>query len=267
MAATGRPALAALAAAAGLLAFALAAVVGSTPAEDREMRAGVLGLAALVSSVGIATLAGAGALVSSKGVVAALGLAPGRLDARRIALLAVGTVGLSHAIDRALAATGWRSDSVIALIEAELLGARGVGLALALVGIGLAAGTAEELLFRGLVLRGVLARWGVAAGIAVSAALFGAVHLDAAQGLGAGLLGLYLGGVAVAAGSTRPAIVCHVVNNGAAVVLAALGAGGQSGAADLAAGVGAAGVGLVTLGWCFREHATPATDPGSIDRS
>jgi hypothetical protein len=71
----------------------------------------------------------------------------------------------------------------------------------------------EELLFRGLFLGALAARLPKGLAVALSAILFGAIHFDALQGLGALLIGLYLGFVVLATGSVWPAIAAHAINN------------------------------------------------------
>ena len=46
-----------------------------------------------------------------------------------------------------------------------------------------------------------------------TALLFGAIHFDALQGLGAMLIGVYLAFAALASGSLWPAVAAHGVNN------------------------------------------------------
>lgn len=72
----------------------------------------------------------------------------------------------------------------------------------------------EEVVFRGAVLRALLAsmksRWGA---IVISAALFAAVHLNPAQMPMAVLAGLFLGWIYSRTGSILPGVVYHFVNN------------------------------------------------------
>jgi len=71
----------------------------------------------------------------------------------------------------------------------------------------------EELLFRGLFLRSLAARMPGGLAVVLSAVLFGAIHLDALQGMGAALIGVYLGFLTLATGSLWPAIAAHALNN------------------------------------------------------
>jgi membrane protease YdiL (CAAX protease family) len=148
-----------------------------------------------------------------------LGLAPGRAGAGALFLLVGGTVALSHGLDGVLEATGWREHSSLADFERQLEGARGRDLALALLGIGIAPGIAEEVLCRGFVQRGLERRLPAGLAIGLAALFFGGLHLDPIHAAFAAVLGLYLGTAAWLAGSVRASILCHVVNNLTAVVV------------------------------------------------
>lgn len=82
--------------------------------------------------------------------------------------------------------------------------------------IGILAPVAEEVVFRGAVLRSLLTvmegrwRWGA---IAVSAIIFGAVHGNESQFLHAVLTGVLLGWMYERTRSIVPGLVCHWVNN------------------------------------------------------
>ncbi|MCP4605528.1 MAG: CPBP family intramembrane metalloprotease [Proteobacteria bacterium] len=71
----------------------------------------------------------------------------------------------------------------------------------------------EELFFRGLVLRSFRADMSAWPAVALSSILFGIMHMDALQGLGAFLIGIYLGFVVLVTGSVWPAVAAHAVNN------------------------------------------------------
>lgn len=88
-----------------------------------------------------------------------------------------------------------------------------------------AAPIVEEMVFRGVVLRGLLSRMGVAAAVAVQAVLFGIAHVDPVRGTGNLGLAVILSAVGVALGIAAyllrrigPTIVAHAIFNG--VVLA-----------------------------------------------
>jgi membrane protease YdiL (CAAX protease family) len=84
--------------------------------------------------------------------------------------------------------------------------------------VGVMPGFSEEFLFRGYVQGRLAARWGPAAAILISAALFGLFHFDKLQSPATFLMGLYLGYVAYRAGSIRPAMFAHMFNNTSAVL-------------------------------------------------
>lgn len=83
----------------------------------------------------------------------------------------------------------------------------------------------EELVFRGLVLRGLLSRMGAVPAIALQGVLFGVAHVDPVRGAGNIGLALVLSGVGVALGASAylfrrlgPTVIAHAIFNG--VVLA-----------------------------------------------
>ena len=198
----------------------------------------------VISTFGIELFLGFAALgfavLTWEPVATRLGLERGRLPVSLVLLAALGTVGLSHAIDSALSMSGLRGESVLAELDAILHGAGGKALLLAIFGLGIAPGVSEELLCRGLLQRGLVRRFGALAGIGIGALAFGAMHLEWIQGTAAALLGLYLGTVAFFAGSIRPAIFCHCCNNLAALAIGVLGLGGDPTVASAALGFAAA---------------------------
>ncbi len=76
----------------------------------------------------------------------------------------------------------------------------------------------EELVFRGLILRGLLGRWPVAPAVLASAALFALTHFNPAQAPVALLLGTLLGWVYVRTRSLGLCILGHALNNAATYV-------------------------------------------------
>jgi membrane protease YdiL (CAAX protease family) len=81
----------------------------------------------------------------------------------------------------------------------------------------------EEALFRGLLLRGFVRRWGPMAGVVLSSALFAVFHLNLWQALAAFAAGLYLGWVYLSTGSLWFPMGVHALFNGLPVALSALG--------------------------------------------
>lgn len=157
-----------------------------------------------------------------------LGLATDRLPWPALLLAVTGTMALSNLLEAAIAALGLSEVGSLAELDAGLAGARGAGLAGALLSVALASGAAEELFFRGYAQRGLERRLagrraGGALALLLASAAFAAAHFDPIHSTAAFVLGLYLGGVTRLADSVWPAAACHVVNNAAAVLDAAYG--------------------------------------------
>ena len=91
------------------------------------------------------------------------------------------------------------------------------------VAVGILAPLAEEVVFRGAILRtllGIMSKKNHWVAIIISAALFGLAHFNAAQFVNALLMGLLLGWMYYRTGSLVPGILLHWVNNTMAYVLA-----------------------------------------------
>lgn len=216
--------------------------------------AAALGVASLGLEVFLACVALGAGLASRRPLRARLGLGPGRLPASALVLLVVGTLALSQTLDGVIELVGLRDRSALVELETALAGASGGALLLALLGVGLAPGIGEELLCRGLVQRGLEPRLGPAPAVVIAALFFGTLHLEPVHAVFATFLGLYLGAVAVLAGSVRAAVLCHAVNNLIAVALAAR-------LPDLIRpGVGSIAIGLGVAGACLvaARRAVPA---------
>ena len=93
---------------------------------------------------------------------------------------------------------------------------------LGFLAIGILAPLAEEMVFRGAILRTLLSavgkqrRW---LAIGITALLFAVIHGNLAQGFGAFFLGLLIGWMYYRTGSIVPGVVFHWVNNSIAVIL------------------------------------------------
>ena len=77
----------------------------------------------------------------------------------------------------------------------------------------IAAPIMEEFVFRGIVLEGFLKNYDAKKSIIWSAVLFGTVHLNPWQFIGAGILGAYIGWVYYRTRSLIPCIIIHMLNN------------------------------------------------------
>jgi membrane protease YdiL (CAAX protease family) len=74
-------------------------------------------------------------------------------------------------------------------------------------------GIGEELFFRGLMLRAFQTNMKPILAVVCSSILFGVMHVDLLQSVGATFIGLFLGFVAIKAGSIVPSVVAHAINN------------------------------------------------------
>ena len=90
------------------------------------------------------------------------------------------------------------------------------------ISIGIVAPLAEEMVFRGAILRKLLGRFGEKwhwVAILISAVIFGAVHGNIPQFVHAALIGLLLGWMCYRTGSILPGVLLHWVNNTVAYVM------------------------------------------------
>lgn len=181
---------------------------------------GAVSWGALMISVALMCFAGALAAGASGPPASLLKLtAPVRpFRSSQLALAVAGMVALSHAMSLILIATGMHESSVLARVDA-LLAQASVSESLgAIFAMALAPALAEEIFFRGALLGALSQRLGAVWGLLLSSLLFGIVHLDLAQGGAAVILGLYLGALTLRTGSIHAAILCHGVNNLAAIL-------------------------------------------------
>ena len=119
----------------------------------------------------------------------------------------------------------------------------------------------EEMLFRGVILRGFLARYGRAQAIWGSAALFGLAHLNVYQFVAALLLGAVCGWLYERSRSLVPSIALHAAYNTTLNVLANLGPNdADSTQLTLTAGVWIASMLLAGVGVEFLRRAFDRPD-------
>jgi hypothetical protein len=177
----------------------------------------------------------AGATASSMGLIltvllvnrslqpARLRLVPGRETGRDLALMILGMLALGQALDSLAVLAGLGRHGALWDARRTLAGATGEQLFVAVVVIGLLAGTAEEVFFRGFMQTRLRARWSARWAVVATSACFAIMHLEWLHGLLAFILGLYLGAITELTGSALPAVASHVVNNVLFTVLTALG--------------------------------------------
>jgi hypothetical protein len=150
-----------------------------------------------------------------------LRLRPGRETGRDLVAIVVGTLTLGQTLDSLtmLASLGQRGS--MAVIRQALQGAGGSDLFAAVLVIGIMAGAAEEVFFRGYMQTRLREAWGPVQAIGVTALAFALLHLEWLHALLALLLGLWLGFVTERMGSALPSVAAHVINNTVFTVLTA----------------------------------------------
>lgn len=193
------------------------------------------------------------------------GLMRGALAPAALVALCVGMLALGYAIDVALELTGLRRESSLQQFDQIISGARGGALVALLVGIGIAPGLGEELLFRGFLQNRMQVKLGRVTALVLSSLLFGLMHLDLAHSLGAFVFGLYLGLVLLLDQSLRGPILCHVFNNTSVVLIVALTPTEQKPDASVTRLLLALSLALATLigVWMTAKHHAPAADPSN----
>lgn len=233
----------------------LAAAFAFFLAGSRMPRGGPEAMAwvAAATSAGLLCFALFGAALSNRSKAVRLGWTPSGLSPAVQAGLVLGLLAASQLVDWTIALAGLREVGTLAEFRQEVAGVSGWTFLACLVGLAVLPGFGEELALRGFLQRGLAPHLGAPAAVAVASALFAALHADWIHSAGAFVLGLYLGAVTALAGSVRPAILCHLVNNGIATT-------------SVATGFHALGPALVVSGllagpWAFRRltlHARAA---------
>src|SRR5438128_1409199 len=152
---------------------------------------------------------------------ASLRLMPGSETGRTLLLMSLGTLALGKTLDSLTALAGLAQRGNMLMIRQALAQAVGPDLFLAVIIVGVVAGTAEEMFFRGYMQTRLVQRLPRVAAVGITAFCFGVFHLDWLHGLLALALGLYLGWITELTGSALPAVVCHVINNALFTILTA----------------------------------------------
>ena len=143
------------------------------------------------------------------------GVTPGR-----VALVVIGLLAVSQALDSCVVLLGLQRFGALDHINRVLARASGGMLGLLTVAIALGPGVAEEMFFRGYMQTRLVQRYGLALAIGVTAACFGLLHFDPVHTPVAAILGLFIGWAVERTGTIVPAMVAHVVNNLVAVLTA-----------------------------------------------
>jgi membrane protease YdiL (CAAX protease family) len=163
------------------------------------------------------------ALLASRGApLASLRLVPGRETGRALAVMLAGMLALGQTLDSLTMLTGLGQHGTMMVIRKALAQATGPDLFLAVLVIGVLAGSAEEVFFRAYMQTRLGERLPPRAAVVVASVCFGVLHLEWLHAVLAFVLGLYLGWITELAGSALPAVACHVINNALFTMLTAL---------------------------------------------
>jgi CAAX protease family protein len=181
-----------------------------------------------------------------------LRLGPSGVPARELLVMVAGILALSQALESLVLLLDVGTGPALEWMTRTVASTTPLGLALAIIVVGLLAPVGEELFFRGYMLTRLRQAWSPGPAILVSAIAFGIIHGEWVHGLLAAGIGVYLGLVTERAGSVVPAMVCHAANNTASVLLSAW-LGSPHGRALNAGLLVATGVVVVwALGWLRR---------------
>lgn len=187
------------------------------------------------------------------------------------ALAAAVPVGLAGWLLGSAAFAAVRSLAPASLVERYDLSRLFEGPALEQAGFALAATLVaplcEEVAFRGHLASALHARHRPAAAIAVSAILFGLLHLDPLRAPSLVLLGAIYGWLAWRTGSVWPGVIAHATNNGLAAGLALWVGGDATEPSEPTLGMALAGVALgsvalLAAGTLFRALSRAPAPPG-----
>ena len=199
-------------------------------------------------------------IASGSAAPAALRLVPGRETGRTLLLAIVGMLALGQTLDSLIVLAGLAQHGNILLIRQALAQATGPDLFLAVLVVGVLAGSAEEIFFRGYMQSRLVQRLPRGVAVLVTEFCFGVFHLDWLHGLLALILGVYLGWLTELTGSALPAVVCHVVNNALFTILTASWGAVEGLQVNVALGAAAAVVFAATV---LILRTTPAAAPES----
>jgi len=187
---------------------------------ERAVFEGLPGLLAMTVASSAAFVVTA-LIASGGGAPASLRLRPGSETGRTLLLMVLGTLALGQLLDSLTTLAGLTEQGSMRMIRKALEQAVGPDLFLAVLVVGVLAGTAEEVFFRGYMQTRLALRLPRVAAVSITALFFGVFHLDPLHGLLALILGLYLGWITELTGSALPAVVCHVINNALFTILTA----------------------------------------------
>ena len=186
---------------------------------------------------------------------AGLRLLPGRETGRSLFVMVIGVLALGQALDSLTSLVGLGNRGAMPEIRRALAGAVGLDLFAAVIVIGVVAGTAEEVFFRGYMQAELRRRWPRWASVVTTSLCFAILHVEVIHAVLAFALGLYLGFITELTGSALPAVVCHVVNNAVFTLLTALGIAANAVSANAGLLVVTTLAFIACLVWLRRAHA------------
>lgn len=208
----------------------LVVFAGNMPAmDDLEERITSLPPAELVTQIGIEQAI----FVAVVLVAAALRLSarsPGRLSLRPVSwlhlfiilALILPVVVLSAGLAAPFSPAEGETEIGVMTMVRELVGHVPIPLLVLILAVAPAVG--EEVIFRGVIGRGLVARWGIPMGVLLTALLFAAAHVEPAHILRVVPLGIVIHLIYLATRSLWAPMLYHFLNNGLALVAAMLAA-------------------------------------------
>jgi membrane protease YdiL (CAAX protease family) len=196
-----------------------ALLAGHGGALDLEHDA-VLSLLVAVPASSLALIAIAGVAAGRPWAIT-LRLVPSPLPPRSLLVMIVGVLALSQALDSLTHLLGIGPGPAIDWIVRAMAAAPPRAVLLAVLVVGVLAPVGEELFFRGYMQTRLRRVWRPGPAVLVTALAFGMIHGELVHGVLAAGIGLYLGVMTERTASVMPAVICHVANNTASVLLSA----------------------------------------------
>jgi membrane protease YdiL (CAAX protease family) len=127
-----------------------------------------------------------------------------------IPLVLLGTIGIQYALTLPISSLIPMSEEMMEIFKESIGNPRNIFAFITLVVL---APILEELIFRGIILRGLLNRYSPFIAIVLSSTLFGIVHLNPWQFVSAFFLGIFIGWVYSQTKSISLSIIIHAFNN------------------------------------------------------
>lgn len=133
------------------------------------------------------------------------------------ALLMIGMVLINFVIAAGLTSMFPESTSNVETAFANIFGDN---VLIVFMVVAVAPAVCEEMLFRGVILHSLKAKYRVPSAIAITAVLFGLYHMSIVKFIPTGLLGLVLCIIVWKTGSIYPAMLMHFINNAISIIIA-----------------------------------------------